>query len=412
MSQAPTRKFNWHDIDITAPERTQLSRHESIDVDLGSLTSDSTLGLYTHSKTRKRYAAVEGKVYPVDKYGTRWRIAGTKNRGPVLRQNLAKQWVLNREPAVPHFSLVNRLDTALSVWGGMNIDASGMPRIRRLFPHKARLIDEALDQATTYAWNSFRNLQLLKTSDDSVTPVHRLIADFMGVSQVLPAHVEHLEKVVTEIFTALLDPTLRKPDSNRFGVGRVIVGAEHTFAFIIPTDAKKKIHLAEKFFATNFDHYRQHLNDTQFPIGAHSRAMTIIHELAHIACKAEDISYLDPGRPFTDLIGTSNPIANALKNELTKLQSTALSLKTPYTQLFMVEDPDTGEWQELGSSLHEDTKRMKDLVLTLTGAENLSGARHTFKKDPLIRLKVQLHNADSVAWLIGHLGHQLHINTP
>jgi len=412
VPQAPARRFNWHDVDITAPERTELSRHESIDVDLGSLTSDSTLGLYTHSKTRKRYAAVEGKVYPVDKHGTRWRIEGTKNRGPVLRQNLAKQWVLNRGATVPHFSLVNRLDAALAVWGGMNIDASGMPRIRQLFPQRARQIDEALDQATTYAWNSFRNLQLLKTFDDSVTPVHQLIADFIGVSQVLPAHVEQLEKVVTEIFTALLDPTLRKPDSNRFVVGRVIEGAEHTFAFIVPKDAKKKIHLADKFFAPNFEHYRPHLSDAQFPIGAHSRAMTIIHELAHIVCNAEDITYLDPGRPFADLIGTSNPIANTLKNELTTVQGTALSIKTPYTQLFMVEDPDTGEWQELGNSIHEDTERMKDHVLTLTGAENLSGARHTFKKDPLIRLKVQLGNADSIAWLIGHLGRQLHVSTP
>ncbi|WP_310350244.1 dermonecrotic toxin domain-containing protein [Pseudomonas sp. BE134] len=412
VPQTPARRFNWHDVDVTAPERTQLSRPESIHVDLGSLTSDSTLGLYTHSTTRKHYAAVEGKVFPVVKHGARWRIAGTKNRGPVLRQNQAKQWVLNRGAAVPHFSLVNRLDTALAVWGGMNIDASGMPRIRRLFPQKARLIDEALDQATTYAWNSFRNLQLLKTSDDMNTPVHQLIADFLGVSQVLPAHVEQLEKVVTEIFTALLDPTLRKSDSDRLVVGRVIAGAEHTFAFIIPSDTKKKIHLAEKFFAPNFENYRQHLSDAQFPIGAHSRAMTILHELAHLVCKAEDIAYLDPGRPFADLIGTSSPLAETLKKELTTVQSTALSLKTPYTQLFMVEDPDTGEWEDLGNTTHEDTERVKEHILTLTGAENLSGARHSFKKDPMIRLKVQLGNADSIAWLIGHLGRQLYVSTP
>ena len=412
IPQALTRRFSWHDVDSTAPERTQLLRNESIDVDLGSLTSDPTLGLYTHPKTRKRYAAVEGKVFPVNKHGTRWRIASAKNRGPLLRQNLAKQWCLDRDSRLPGFNLLNRLDTALSVWGSMNVDASGMPRIRRLFPHKARQIEEALDQATTYAWNSFRNLQLLKACDDTQTPVHQLIADFMEVSHVLPEHVEQLEKVVTEIFSALLDPTLRKPDSNRFVVGKVIEGAEHTFAFIIPGDATKKIHLVDKFFAPNYDHYRQYLSDAHFPIGAHSRAMTIIHELAHIVCNAEDITYLDPGRPFADLINTSNPTANALKSALTAVQSTALSLKTPYTQLFMANDPDTGEWEELGDTLHEDTERMKEHILELTGAENLSGARHTFKRDPLIRLKVQLGNADSIAWLMGHLGRQLHATTP
>jgi hypothetical protein len=78
----------------------------------------------------------------------------------------------------------------------------------------------------------------------------------------------------------------------------------------------------------------------------------------------------------------------------------------------MIQAPDTGEWEELGSTSLEDTSRLKDFVLTMTGAENLSGARQTFKKDPLIRLKVQLSNADSIAWLIGHLGRQLHVSTP
>ena len=412
VPEVPARRFNWHDVDTTAPGRTQLKRHESIDVDLGSLTSDSTLGHYSHPKTSKQYAPVEGKVFAIVKRGARWRIGDTKNRGPYLRQNASRQWELDSETQMPRFGLVNRLDTALAVWGGMNVQASGMPKIRRLFPYRARQIEEALDQATTYAWNSFRNLQLLKVSDETDTPVHQLLADFMGVTEVLPAHVEHLEKVVGEIFAALLDPTLRKPDTSRIVVGSLIEGAEHTFAFIVPGDAKHKIHLAERFFAPRFEPYRPHLSDAQFPINAHSRAMTIIHELSHIACKTEDISYLDCSRPFADLITTSSAVAKALNNELTALQSTALSIKTPYTQLFMVQDPDSRVWEELGETTHEDTERVKEHVLQLTGADNLSGARHIFKKNPLIRLKVQLGNADSVAWLIGHLGRQLHVSTP
>ncbi len=402
----------WQDIKVTAPERTALKRHESRHVHLNALKPDSTPGLYAHPTTKQLYGPVEGKVFPVTKRGSRWRIADTQTLGPYLRQNASNQWVIDRNAPPPQFGLMDRLDAAAAAWGGMNIDAHGMPQIRRCFPQKARQIDEALDQATTYAWNSFRNLQLLKASDDAETPVHRLIKRFIDVPQVLPAHVEKLEKVVGDLFTALLDPTLRKTKSNRFVVGRVIEDAYSTFAFIVPNDAKRKIYLAERFFNPGFDLYRQHLSDTAFPINTHARAVTLLHELSHLVCKTEDISYLDPGRPFADLIGTTSVTATDLKNALTHIQDTALSIKTPYTQLFMTRDPDTGAWEDPGNSTYENTDRVKAHILTLTGAENLSGARETFKKDSLTRLAVQLGNADSVAWLISHLGRQLHVNTP
>ncbi|WP_415764147.1 dermonecrotic toxin domain-containing protein [Pseudomonas sp. ZB1P45] len=410
--ETPDTRFKWQNVAITAPERTQLKRHESIDVDLNSLTLNSSLGLYTHPTTKKTYAPVEGKVYPVAKRGTHWRIADTKIRGPRLTQNVSKQWVLDRQTPAPRFSIGNRLSTAYSVWEGMNVDASGMPEIRRLFPQKARQIDEALDLATTYAWNCFQNLQLLKSSDKTVTPVHQLIMDFIDVPQVQSAHVEQFEKVLGDIFAALLDPSLRKPKSSRFVVGRLVSGAETSFAFTIPTDAKRKIYLAEKFFNTGFDSYHPHLSDPSFPINTHARAATLIHELSHLFCNTEDIAYLDSGRPFSHLIDTTSAAARDLKDALNTLQDTALSIKTPLTQLFMTQDPDTGEWEDPGSTSYENTDRVKAHILTLTGGENLSGARKIFKRDPLVRLKVLLGNADSVAWLISHMGRQLHTSTP
>ncbi|MEO4017180.1 dermonecrotic toxin domain-containing protein, partial [Pseudomonas rossensis] len=410
--ETPDTRFKWQNVAITAPERTQLKRHESIDVDLNSLTLNSSLGLYTHPTTKKTYAPVEGKVYPVAKRGTRWRIADTNVRGPRLSQNVSKEWVLDRETPAPRFSIGNRLRTAFSVWEGMNVDANGMPAIRRLFPQKARQIDEALDLATTYAWNCFQNLQLLKSSDNKVTPVHQLIMDFIDVPQVQSTHVEQLEKVMSDIFAALLDPSLRKPKSSRFVIGRLLSDAKTTFAFTVPTDAKRKIYLAEKFFNTGYDIYRPHLSAPAFPINTHARAVTLIHELSHLFCKTEDIAYLDSGRPFPHLIDTTSTTGHDMKEGLTTLQDTALSIKTPLTQLFMTLDPDTCEWEELGSTSYGNTDRAKAQILTLTGGENLSGARTTFKKDPLVRLKVQLGNADSVAWLISHMGRQLHTSTP
>ena len=405
-------RFKWQNVAITAPQRTQLKRHESIDVDLNSLTLNSTLGLYTHPTSKKTYAPVEGKVYPVKKLGTHWRIADTNIRGPRLSQKVSKQWVLDRETPAPRFSIGSRLRTAFTVWEEMNVDAHGMPEIRRLFPQKAREIDEALDLATTYAWNCFQNLQLLKSSDNTVTPVHQLIMDFIDVPHVQPAHVEQLEKVLGDIFAALLDPTLRKPKTSRLIIGRMVSGAQTSFGFTIPTDPKRKIYLAEKFFDPGFDIYRPHLTDPAFPINTHARAVTLIHELSHLVCKTEDIAYFDPGRPFSHLIDTTSTIGHDLKDALTTLQDTALSIKTPLTQLFMTEDPDTGEWEDPGSTSYENTDRVKAHILTLTGGDNLSSARKIFKRDPLVRLKVQLGNADSVAWLISHMGRQLHTNTP
>jgi len=134
----------------------------------------------------------------------------------------------------------------------MHVEAHGMTQIRQIFPQKARQVDEALDLATTYAWNSFRNLQLLKTSDGTVTPVHRLIMDFIDVPAVTDAHVEKLEKVLGDIFAALLEPTLRKPNSRRFVVGKLLDNAEYSFGFTLPKDINRKIYLAEKFLLSQF----------------------------------------------------------------------------------------------------------------------------------------------------------------
>ncbi|KAB0494178.1 dermonecrotic toxin domain-containing protein [Pseudomonas vancouverensis] len=403
---ANTRE-KWQDIHITAPDRTSLSRHESHDVELRSLTHDSTLGLYSHSTGKKRYAAVEGKVYPVIKRGIWWRIGDADSHGPRITANTSTQWHLAEDTPTARYCLLRRLDTLFTVWDGMFVDALGMPRIRHLYPQKARKIEEALDLATSYAWNSFQNLQLLKTSTGVITPVHQLIMDFADLPQVLPAHVAKLERVVGDLLTALLEPTLRKTNSSRIAVGRVIDDPLGTFAFTVPKDLQRRIYLAERFFSPRFDYYRPHLTDSAFPISTHARATTIIHELSHIACGAEDIAYLDSGRPFPDLIGTASTIATDLKTELEALQDTALSIRTPYTELFMDYDPDTGAWIE-----PEIDSPAAKLVLSLTGEDNLSGARTSFKKNPMIRLDVKLANADSVAWLITRLGRHLHTTTP
>lgn len=410
VPMTPGPRLKWHDIDITAPERIRLKRHERSDVDLGSLTLESALGLYTHPTTKNHYAAVEGKVYPVEKKGTRWRTSGNKTSGAYLRQNTSKQWVLDSK--APRYGMIKRYKTSLTVNHGMHVEATGMQEIRALFPVKARLIEEGLDLATTYAWNSFRNLALLKSTGNQVTPVHQLIMDFIDVPAVLPAHAAMLETVVGDIFTALLDATLRQPKSKRFVVGKVREDHEHTFAFTVASDKQRKIYLGERFFLPQFDHYRNYMSDAAFPISAHARAATLIHELSHVVCNTEDISYLDSGRPFVDLIETTSKTARELKAALTDLQDKALSSQSPLPQLFAIYDPASGLWEDLGDTSYEDSDRANERILAMTGEKTLADARKRFKNEPLVRLKVQLANADSVSWLITHLGRQLHTSTP
>ena len=405
--------LKWQDIATTDPARTGLQSHEHVDVNLGSMTRDTALGLYTHPTTQKKYGAVEGKVYQLEKRGLRWRISGPDGSGPHVARNASKQWVREPDELVRQYSLIKRLKTWNAVRGGMNVEANGMAQIRRLFPVRARLIDEGLDFATTYAWNGFRNLQLLKNSGDTETPVHQLVRRFLDVSEISPEHVTMIHKVVEDILGALLDPTLRNEQSERFVTGRAHPGdRDHMFAFTIPTDQQKKIYLAEKYFMPYMDHYRNYMTDAAFPIRAHARATTLIHELSHVICDTEDIAYMDASRPFVDLIDTTTPRGNHLSKALTQLQKEALSIHTPLSELFAVLNDDTNVWEDFGQTFYEETNRTRERILSLTGKKNLAEARTHFKKDATTRLAVQLANADSVAWLISHLGRQLHVDTP
>ena len=411
--------FKWKDIDVTAPERTRLQGLEASDIDLSSLTLDSKLGLYTHPTSKKTYGPVEGKVFPVEKKGTRWRIGAGQKQGPYLRQQVTKQWIIDSVPLplpelpiAPTQGMLKRIETAISVWAGMNVDAHGMVQIRERFPVKARIIQESLDHATAYVWNAFRNLEVLKNTDDAITPVHQIIMDFAGLPAVQPAHVTMIENVIGKIFTALLDPTLRSPNTKRFAVGRLLEDAEGTFGFIVPTDPIRKIYLAEKFFLPGLDHYRNYITEPAFPIRAHARAATLIHELSHIVCNTEDIAYLDSSRPFHELIETTSEMARKLKLELTDLQGKGLSIRTPLPALFTEYNRDLGVWEDFGQTSYMETDRPCNQVLRLTGQLTLAEARTAFRRDPLIRLAVQLGNADSVALLVTQLGRQLHVSTP
>ena len=152
------------------------------------------------------------------------------------------------------------------------------------------------------------------------------------------------------------------------------------------------------------DDYQNRLT-TPFDISAHARGSVLIHELTHLKFRTEDIAYLDSMRPFSDLIDANKPGAQLMKTTLEDLHKTALSMLTPATMLFKTWDDLESKWADFGAETA--TYHVKQKVLNTTGAKDLDNARQIFMNDPDKRIDTILANADSVTYLITHLGRLL-----
>ena len=390
-------------MDLTAPQRTRLQPYEVMNVALNALSKSETLGVYEHAVTRHRYIPLAGKVYRVQQQGDGWRIISDKKKGPFVSKTAAQHWVFDTRKHRPRYGgALTKYHVASSVREGMNIEATGMKNIRRLYPEQARMIIEALDLALFYANNCKHNLRLLAPSIQPVTRIHRFVKEFLGVSTIEPSHVQKLTTVIDKILSALVDPSLTSLDSKRFVTGSNRTSSDSQIAFTIPSDVEHKLYLTSHFFTPRLDLYQPHLI-VPFDMDAHARATTIIHELTHIVCDTEDIAYLDAGRPFHDLLSAIT--GKHLKDPLQNVQARALSVLTQVTDLFKVVDEATDTWVDPGIS--SATDHIEDHILNLTGGTDLADARRIFYADPLKRIDTLLGNADSVAYLITNLGRQL-----
>ncbi len=160
----------------------------------------------------------------------------------------------------------------------------------------------------------------------------------------------------------------------------------------------------DRFFDPLLDVYQNRLN-APFDIAAHARAATLIHEITHITCDTEDLAYLDSMRPFPDLINVNIKGATQLKTTLTDLRETALSTLTPASTLFRTWDEFSQTWEDFGKSTSSTS--LKDKVLSATGTKTLQDARSVFMSNVDKRIDTILANADSITYLITHLGRTL-----
>ncbi|WP_438866770.1 dermonecrotic toxin domain-containing protein [Pseudomonas sp. L1(2025)] len=392
-------------LSITAPSRTRLQPFESHDVALKDLELGAVSHVYTDKATSNNYVPVAGKVYSVKKTDDHWRLANDEQEGPAIGRNSDDKWVLDLSRHNPRFGkTLSRMHTRAGEREAINIEASGIRAIAALSSWKAQVINEALNVATYYAVNCKRNIVHFAQQRAPDSRVGLFLGELFGVISLTPAQVSRVERIVDVILDELSDPTLTSTDSRRFVSGTSRISAAHQYAFVIPQDRERKLYLLNRFFDPCMDNYQNRLN-SPFDLSAHARASVLIHELTHLKLDTEDIAYLDAMRPFPDLINAAKPGAKLLKTTLEDLRSTALSTLTPATMLFKTWDDFSAEWEDYGPDTA--TTHVKQKVLSTTGTKDLRDARDVFMSNPDKRIDTILANADSVTYLITHLGRLL-----
>ena len=397
------------DLDLTAPERTHLQTFENHDMALGNLEQSTLSNVYSDAATTQNFVPLAGKVYSVKEAGERWRLSNAEHVGPYVQCNAQKEWTLDLDRHHPRYGktlsrYADRLATRSAVRKAINIEAVGMREIAALSSWKAQCIDEALNVATYYTVTCKRNLVHFTTRRDPDSRLGGFFSELFGIVTLTPEQVQRIERRVDEVLDELVNHTLIGPDSKRFVSGTHRYSPQNTFAFILPDDKEQKIYLLARFFDPQMDIYQNRLN-TPFDLSAHARATTLIHEITHLKSLTEDLAYLDSMRPFQDLINVNIKGAKLLQTDLTDLRETALSTLTPATMLFKTWDEFTQAWEDFGSDI--STAELKDKVLSTTGAQTLDDARKVFMSDADKRIDTILANADSVTYLISHLGREL-----
>ncbi|MDQ0740648.1 dermonecrotic toxin domain-containing protein [Pseudomonas sp. W4I3] len=396
-------------LDVTAPQRTQLSRFENTRVSLKNLKKSPSTHVYKDEANQRDFVPMAGKVYPVKKSGQHWRLSDGDRHGPYVQRNDDGDWVLDLDLHHPRYGktlskYTYRAFTRAGEREAINIEAVGIPAIAALSSWKALCINEALNVATYYAVTCKRNLVHFADLRDPNSRLGGFFTEMFGVVSLTPEQVQRIEARVDEVLDELVNPTLINPDSMRFVCGTHHAGGQDTFAFVLPDDAQKKIYLLNRFFDPNMDAYYNRLT-VPFDISAHARATVLIHEITHLTSSTEDLAYLDSMRPFPDLINVKIHGAAQMKTDLTDMRETALSVLTPSIYLFKSLDALTQQWNDYGSG--QGTSALKDKVLSTTGARSLADARSVFMSDADRRLDTILANADSVTCLISQLGREL-----
>ncbi|MDQ0124045.1 hypothetical protein J2W17_002993 [Pseudomonas lini] len=408
--EQPVVTPQWSAINTTSASRTTAQPYEAPTVELEKFKKDATQGTYRDPTTTHYYAPVLGKVYRVEKKGRAWRMINEKQKGPSLEAAPGGELVPAADVHSIHYGkavsdLANKYITRKKAEATLNIEATGMKEIHRMYPAKAQAIVEAMELARKYAFNCLHNLIQVSINTPG-TRLDTFLKSFFDASVIDTAILDKIKKVIVPICKALVDPGLDELDNKRFVVGINRSTTDQMIAFVIETDRQQKVHFTEHFFDPQLDWYKFSLT-APFDVDAHARASTLIHEFSHHFAKALDIAYLEARRPFSDLISTVTRLGQKYKTHQVKFQREALSLATPRDELFARWNSTLSSWVSL-DSIYE-TEHIGKEIKKITGAKTMSEARTAFldRVTPDLRIDTILRNADSLAMLICEMGREL-----
>ena len=398
----------WSSIRLTSPLRTALQMFEAVTVALEGLKRNAKNGTYEQSLSKQIYNVIAGKVYRVEKPGVVWRIVNDHIQGPSLTEQ-DKRLLLAPDPHAVHYGkAISKLHTRYTVEQNrrmlLNIEAKGMENIRRHHPAKARVIQQAVDLARFYAFNSLHNLVLLKDAAPG-TRLGVFLKDFFGVADVDSALLAKINKVIVPICNALVDPDDDLMNTDRFVVGSTL-RISGVIAFVLINDDKKNVHFTENFFNQQLQQYDGFLSQP-FDVSGHAQAATLIHEFAHQFSDAQDIVTLEARRPFADLIDTLTHHGREMRDTLESYQRQALSLLTPRDELFAYWSAKKGSYVSLDKIPGGENLTKEILNLTLSPTIDDARTRFYDRTSWEVRADVILRNADSIARLICEMGRRL-----
>lgn len=395
--------FTWANGSMTQQIRERLRQFEARDVALDALKKDELFNIYKDPATGKKYAAIGGKAFELRSDQDGWFIATKDQSGPSVVLDENQQWKLDLGLKGGGAALTRLKSDVVnaSVDEVLAVDTEGMPEIRRTFRGMAISIEEGHAQAQLYLENCLDNLRL-QLPDGSMDPrVQKILADYFSTEN--PGQRLHnvVRQSVTQIYEALMDPSLSPIDSPRYVVGVNRNRHDSASAFTFVSDPQKRIFLTEDFFRQPY--YRLKLNALRsggFRFGNHYRASILIHELSHLVLDTEDIAYVDAHAPFLDLLEDAPSYYAGVKREQVFQQQQTLSYQADRNQLFkQVED---GSLRDLKRADGGGKKK----ILKITGTNTLDQARDVFYDSVEKRTDVMLSNADSVALLVTLLGRE------
>ncbi|MGY2137466.1 dermonecrotic toxin domain-containing protein [Pseudomonas reactans] len=410
------------DIDVTDPRRTRLQSLETSQVALQDLQKQAGTGFYVTADGKTLYGAVEGKVYPI-KNIQQLRIADTSasGDGPLLSSTPQQQLVLapNHHPLQYGMALGTLGNNFVTRWYAgldMNIEASGMEEIRRLYPIKARQIIETLMIARAYALRAMHNMAQLQTrgSNPRIEEIMRETFDVAHINADTRAKVYEAIKPLCE---ALQDPDLDGWNMSRFVVGARRNPLNKVIAFVVEGDLQNRVFFTDLFFdQRELQTKYAHLLTTPFNVAGHSRAASLIHEFSHLYSRTEDITYTEARRPFPDLIELRTRLGRYQHTLLQDFQRNVLSLRTPINQLFSRwrrtsarsgVSQSSGYWESMNPADPDDLAAQA--VLQTTATTSIQDARTAFLNTASAdkRIDTILRNADSVAELVCKMGRKL-----